>query len=107
MPSSSESANAKVKSCVIVSSSVFLIIQIVAFVATIVFYLFASSLKYRDEIANLFLHFLYPEEQRDWLRGERALEVRFTLKTWTWYFIGTVRGLRLPAVIIILFQKVT
>ena len=76
MPSRSESANGKIKSCVVVFSSLFLTLQIVVFVATILFYLFASSFRYRDDIAEIFLTFLYPAIQRPWLRRERALEVR-------------------------------
>ena len=76
MPSRSESANEKIKSCVVVFSALFLTLQIIVFVATIVFYLFASSFRYREEIARIFLTFFYPKLQREWLRGERALEVR-------------------------------
>ena len=75
MPSRSESANEKIKSCVVVFSALFLTLQIIVFVATIVFYLFASSFRYREEIARIFLTFFYPKLQREWLRGERALEV--------------------------------
>ena len=81
MPSSIR-ANARVKTLVVTSTSVFLSIQIIAFLATIVFYLFASSNRYRDEIAQLFIEALYPKHERLWHRRERSLEVKvlFLLK---------------------------
>lgn len=80
MPSSAR-ANAKVRSWVIVSTSVFLTVQVLAFLATIAFYLLASSLQYRDEIAKLVLTAFYPPHERPWLRRERAIEVKSTLIT--------------------------
>merc|ERR1712051_440265 len=71
MPSRGDS---KVKSCVIVFSSIFLTLQILAFIGTIVFYLFASSFQYRDKVADIFINYLYPQVQRKWLKRERALE---------------------------------
>ena len=74
MPSSRR-ANAKVRKLVIVQTSVFLTVQILAFLGTIAFYLMATSKFYRDEITRYVLVNLYPEYRHVSLRNERAIEV--------------------------------
>jgi hypothetical protein len=67
--------NTNVKSWVISMTSVFLTLQVLGLAGTTVFYLFASSDKYRDDLARPIMRALYHRHQWDWLRGEHALEV--------------------------------
>lgn len=73
-------ANAKVRTWVLVLSSTYLTLQSIAFLATIVLYLFATSMTHRDEITKFILESFYPRHQHRWLRGERAIEVNIIKK---------------------------
>ena len=72
-------SNKKIKKWVIIASLWYLTWQLIGLVGTVVFYLFASSVEYSSKINASVLKALYPKEQWDWLRGQRAVEV-ITLK---------------------------
>ncbi len=66
---------ADVRRCVLVFSSLFLTVQILALAATVVFYLYACSEAFKDVLAREIFTRLYPRTLWRTLRRNNALQV--------------------------------
>lgn len=66
---------------ILIFTSIFLTIQTIGFIGTIVFYMFASTgeERTRDRLAKLFITNLYDRHQWRWLRQSRALEMHILI----------------------------
>ena len=67
--------SSKTRTLVITTSAIFLTLQVISLVGSVVFYLFASSTQYRDLVAQNVLTVLYSRHEWQWMRREQVLEV--------------------------------